>query len=74
MSLLPFLLALSSLAPVSLIVPARTPHQSDSFELEAQQSRSNFSNVDLTAQATGEVIPYIQEVRPLPGELDNIPV
>lgn len=78
MSLLPFLLALSSLAPVPLILPAGTSHRSDIPVLEAWQSHrfvsSPLPDIDLTAQATGEVIPYIQEIRSLPGGLDDVPV
>ena len=68
MSLLPFLLALQTAVPLSAIPWG----QSD------QQRQLGLSVSDTTdgliAQTSGEIVPYIQEVRSLPGGLDDVPV
>ncbi|MBT9314992.1 DUF3370 domain-containing protein [Leptothoe spongobia] len=77
MSLLPLLLTLS-VAPVSFIIPTKnTPehHPSVITEFSAQASASiRAANIGDIAQNTGQVVPRIQEVRPLPGGLDDVPV
>ena len=80
MSPLPLLLALYSLAPWPQLVltdhPADNPtgppleQPSAQLELSAPESR----NIRAVAQTSGQIIPKIQEVRPLPGSLDDVPV
>lgn len=74
MSLLPFLLTLHSIAPFSipLIIEQALEHSSaQPTELLAPDSLS--SGV-IAQNRTPEIIPYIQEVRPLPGGVDDVPV
>ncbi|ESA36301.1 hypothetical protein N836_08135 [Leptolyngbya sp. Heron Island J] len=74
MSLLPFLLTLYSVAPFSIPFTIEQELEylsAQPLELSAPDSFSR----DLITQTTApEIIPYIQEVRPLPGELDDVPV
>ncbi|MEO1181427.1 MAG: DUF3370 domain-containing protein, partial [Cyanobacteria bacterium J06636_28] len=72
MSPLPLLLALYSLAPLSLITSTNNPPEQPSAQIELSASES--SSVRTVAQTSGQVIPKIQEVRPLPGGLDDVPV
>lgn len=80
MSLLPFLFALSAVAPVSLPVfdtdnVGYTPTQSTVHTINPIEiSASGTDHESIVADSTGQVIPHIQEVRPLPGGLDEVPV
>ncbi|NEQ54784.1 MAG: DUF3370 domain-containing protein, partial [Leptolyngbya sp. SIO3F4] len=71
MSPLRLFLALFAIAPFSLVffVDNALKHTSAFTEFSAETFHTR-----AVAQSTGEVIPYIQEVRPLPGSLDNVPV
>ncbi len=71
MSPLPFLLALYSLTPFPLPIPIQQPPEQTATPIELAASPG--SNAQTVAQ-TGQVIPQIQEVRPLPGGLDDVPV
>ena len=70
MSLLPFLIALSSLALIPLS-SAIKPEQSSASSIEFLPQGSHSNRLVMQGQ---EIIPKIQEVRPLPGGLDNVPV
>lgn len=72
MSLLPLLLALHSIAPFPLITFIHTPEQEISAHIKSSASES--PRIEDFPQPTAQVIPKIQEVRPLPGRLDNVPV
>ncbi len=69
MSLLPFLLALYSISPTFITLDT-LPEQTASASPGVAASPGT-DNIELTRS---QVIPIIQEVRPLPGGLDNVPV
>lgn len=77
MSLLPFLLALYAAAPVSSPVSSAYAVKQLTEQTSAQSMASSapgaFSGRAI-AENTGQVIPLIQDVRPLPGGLDKVPV
>ena len=74
MSLLPFVLALSA----AVSSPVDTLHAPAAPEALASDTTSAGPSGDDTgrelAQNAGQAVPHIQEVRPLPGELDDVPV
>ena len=74
MSLLPFLLTLYSVAPFPM--PLLTEQDLEYLTVQPVKLAvpDSFSR-ELTAQTIAqEIIPHIQEVRPLPGRLDDVPV
>ncbi len=74
MNLLPFLIALPAIAPFSL--SSTLEPQGTQFLASAMASSTIDSHRNrLITQNIGQaIIPQIQEVRPLPGSLDNVPV
>ncbi|MEM8613014.1 MAG: DUF3370 domain-containing protein [Cyanobacteria bacterium P01_H01_bin.105] len=70
MSLLPFLLTLSATVPV---LPVLLNQESAISSVESAVSESANRRI-ITQNTPPEAIPQIQEVRPLPGELDDVPV
>lgn len=69
MSLLPFLLALQAAMPLSVVPLVQSDQQSLAQDLSVPGATDG-----LVAQTSGEIVPYIQEVRSLPGGLDDVPV
>ncbi|MEA5463003.1 DUF3370 domain-containing protein [Leptothoe sp. PORK10 BA2] len=72
MSPLPFFLALYSLATFPPLIPTNQPPEQALPPIELTAPAE--SSTRTVAQNPGQVIPQIQEVRPLPGELDDVPV
>ena len=74
MSLLPFLLTLYSVAPFAIPSTIEQEPEYLSAQLVELSAAGSFDR-DLIAENTiQEIIPHIQEVRPLPGALDDVPV
>ena len=72
MSPLLFLLALNP--AVGLSLPISLAQVSQPIDLSIESITSGANNGRMMAQSRQEIIPKIQEVRPLPGGLDNVPV
>lgn len=74
MSLLPFLIALPSIALFSIPLALEPQSKQWPAPIIDVSTVTSLSNRLVAQTIDQETIPYIQEVRPLPGELDNVPV